>query len=61
MRALKLIGYLIAAVAVLTVLASGGLLIILAGIVIGIILDLVGATLFTAGALKAYMNSGKKK
>lgn len=60
MGALKLVGYLIAAVAVLTVLVSGGLLIILLGIVVGIILDVVGATLFTAGALKAYFDSDKK-
>lgn len=61
MGALKLIGYLIAAVAVLTVLISGGIFIIIAGIVVGLILDVAGTTIFTAAALKAYVESEKKK
>lgn len=59
MGVLKGLGYLIAAVAVLTVLCSAGLFVILAGLAVGIILDVAGATLFTAAALRAYFENKK--
>lgn len=54
MGVLKGIAYLVGAIAVLTALGFAGLFIIVAGLVVGILLDLAGATLFTAAAMKAY-------
>ena len=61
MGVLKLVGYLIVAVAVLTALAMGALFVIVIGIAGGLLLDLAGATIFTASALKMYFNSEKKR
>ena len=61
MGVLKLVGYFVAAVAVLTALAMGAMFVIVIGIVGGLLLDLVGATIFTAYALKNYLNSDKKR
>jgi len=58
---LKAIGYLIAAVAVLTVLAMGGMLIVVIGLVVGAIGSLIGTTVFTAYGLKNYFDSNKKR
>lgn len=60
MRVLQGIGYLVAAVAVLTVLFFGGVFIIGAGILVGLVMSAVGSTVFTAGALKAYFSSEEK-
>lgn len=59
MGVLKGIAYLIGAVAVLTALGLAGLFIIVAGLVVGILLDVTGATLFTAAAMKAYFAKEK--
>ncbi len=61
MGVLKLIGYLIAAVAVLTALFMSALFVIVIGIAGGLLLDLAGATIFTAYALKNYLSSDKKR
>lgn len=61
MGVLKPIGYLIAAVAVLTALFTGVLFVVVIGIAGGLLLDLVGATVLTAYALKNYFNSDKKR
>ena len=61
MGVLRLVGYFVAAVAVLTALAMGAMFVIVIGIVVGLLLDLVGATIFTAYALKNYFNSDKKR
>lgn len=61
MGVLKAIGYLIAAVAVLTALFTGVLFVVVIGIAVGLLLDLVGATIFTAYSLKSYFNSDKKR
>ena len=55
MFALKCIGYLIAAIAVLTVLASGAMLIIGLGILAGVILTVVSSVFFTASRIRAYI------
>ena len=60
MGVLKAIGYLVAAVAVLTALATGVLFVIVIGIAGGLLLDFVGATIFTAYGLKNYFNSNKR-
>lgn len=60
MGVLKAIGYLIAGVAVLTALLTGALAIIVIGIVGGILLDFVGASIFTASALKSYFNDTER-
>lgn len=61
MGVLKLIGYLVAAVAVLTALFMSAMFIVVVGIVGGLLLDLIGATIFTAYALKNYFSSDKKR
>lgn len=61
MEVLKLIGYLIAAVAVLTALVMGGLLIVVIGLVVGALGSLIGTTVFTAFGLKNYFDSAKKR
>ena len=61
MGVLKLVGYFVAAVAVLTALAMGAMFVLVIGIVGGLLLDLVGATIFTAYSLKSYFNSDKKR
>lgn len=60
MGVLKLIGYLVAAVAVLTALAMGALSIIVLGIVGGLLLDFVAAAVFTAYGLRNYFDSNKR-
>lgn len=60
MGVLKLIGYLVAAVAVLTALAMGALSIIVLGIVGGLLLDFVAAVVFTAYGLRNYFDSNKR-
>lgn len=57
MGVLKGICYIVAAIAVLTVIVSGGVFIILAGIAVGLLLDVIGAVLFTATGLRAYFKS----
>ena len=61
MGVLKLIGYLVASVAVLTALFMSAMFIVVVGIVGGLLLDLIGATIFTAYALKNYFSSDKKR
>ncbi len=61
MGVLKLIGYIVAAVAVLTALFMGVLFVVVIGIVGGILLDLIGATIFTAYGLKNYFSSDKER
>ena len=61
MGVLKLIGYLVAAVVVLTALFMSAMFIVVVGIVGGLLLDLIGATIFTAYALKNYFSSDKKR
>lgn len=60
MQVLKGIGYLILAVAVLTVLFFGGAFIIVVGVVIGLVMSAVGSTVFTASSLKAYFSAEDK-
>ena len=60
MQVLKGIGYLILAVAVLTVLFFGGAFILVVGSVIGLVMSVVGSTVFTASSLKAYFSSEAK-
>lgn len=60
MGVLKGIGYLILAVAVLTVLFFGGVFIIGLGILVGLVMSAVGSTVFTASSLKAYFSAGDK-
>ena len=54
MFALKCIGYLVAAIAVLTVLATGAMLIIGTGLLIGVILSVATSVVFTASSIRAY-------
>ena len=54
MEVLKNVGYLVAAIAVLTALVFGGLFIAIISIVIGILLKVILATFFTATAIKVY-------
>ena len=61
MGVLKLVGYLVAAVAVLTALFMGALLVVAVGLVIGMLGSLAGTTIFTAYSLKSYFNSDKKR
>lgn len=61
MGVLKAIGYIVAAVAVLTALFTGVLFVVVIGIAGGILLDLVGATILTAYSLKGYFDSDKKR
>jgi len=58
---LKGIGYLIAAIAVLTVLFSGGILIVAVGMALGILVSLISMTLFTASSLKAFFEEDTPK
>jgi K+-transporting ATPase c subunit len=60
MAVLKGIGYLILAVAVLTVLFFGGAFIIVVGILFGLLMSVVGTTVFTASSLKTYFSSEEK-
>jgi len=60
LKTLKAIGYLIAAVAVLTVLFSGGILIIGLGLLVGFLLSLLGSVLLTASGIKSLMESPEK-
>jgi len=60
LKTLKAIGYLIAAVAVLTVLFSGGILIIGLGLLVGFLLSLLGSVLLTASGIKSLMESPDK-
>jgi hypothetical protein len=60
MGVLKGIGYLILAVAVLTVIFFGGIFIIGVGILFGLVMSAVGTTVFTASSLKAYFSSEAK-
>ena len=55
--ALKGIGYLIAAVAVLTILLSAGAFIVLVGLVVGLLISVVSMTLFTASGLRSYFEA----
>lgn len=57
MGVMKAIGYLLAAVIVVTALCCGGLFIILAGMAVGILLDVVGAVLLTAISMRAYFSN----
>lgn len=59
MGVLKLLGYLVAAVAVLTALAMSALFVLVSGFIIGIAIDVIGGVIFTAYALKNYFNSDK--
>lgn len=61
MGVLKPIGYLIAAVAVLTALLMGAMLVVAVGLVVGMLGSLIGTTIFTAYGLKSYFNSSKKR
>lgn len=60
MGILKGIGYLIAAIAVLTVLFFGGAIVLIIGVVLGLVLNMVGLTVFTATSLKAFFSSEAK-
>ena len=51
---MKIVGYLVAAVALLTALVSGAILIIIIGIAFGLVLNLSAATFFTAGMIKRF-------
>lgn len=55
MKALKIVGYLIAAVAILTALFTSAIAIIIIGIAFGIILNLSAATFFTAGVIRKFI------
>lgn len=61
MGVLKTVGYLVAAVAVLTALFTGVLVVVVIGIAGGILLDLCGATFFTAASMRAYFEGAKKR
>lgn len=54
MGTLKLVGYLVAGVAVLTALFTGVAAIIVVGIAFGLLLNLTTLTVFTASAIKKY-------
>lgn len=56
---LKGIGYLVAAVALLTMLITGFAVIVIAGIVIGLVANATGATLLTAASLRRYFERPK--
>lgn len=56
MGALKNIGYLVAAVALLAALFSGAVVVIIIGTAIGIFLKVVVASFFTATAIKTYFD-----
>lgn len=60
MGVLKGIGYLILAVAVLTVLVFGGAFIVIVGVLFGCVLSLIGSTIFTASSLKSFFESKDK-
>jgi len=57
----KGIGYLIAAIAVLTVLFSGGFLVIAIGFAIGLLLSVTSMIFFTASALRSFFESDPGK
>lgn len=56
MAALKNIGYLVAAVALLAAVFSGAVVVIIIGTAIGIFLKVVVACFFTATAIKTYFD-----
>jgi|TARA_B110000259_G_scaffold187361_1_gene241305 uncharacterized protein (DUF58 family) len=58
---LKGIGYLIAAIAILTVLASGGILFLAVGVAIGLLFSLTSIVLFTASGLRAFFEGDFSK
>jgi len=57
MKVLKVIGYLIAAIMVLTVLVTGGLFIVALAIAGGLILSLITTVIFTASSIRAYFEN----
>ena len=59
MGVLRGIGYVRAAIAVLTVLGTGSLLIIFLGILGGLLFSLITGILFTASAIRAYFEESK--
>ena len=61
MGVLKLIGYFVFAMAVLTALAMGAMFVFALGVIGGILLKFIGATIFTAYALKNYFESDKTR
>jgi hypothetical protein len=58
---LKGIGYLIAAVAVLTVLLSAGALIVAVGLAVGLLVSVVSMVLFTASGLRSFFGKPPAK
>ena len=56
---LKAIGWLLAAVVVVTMILTGGFILIIVGIAIGLFLDILGLIILTAAALKAHFESDK--
>jgi uncharacterized protein (DUF58 family) len=61
MRVLRNVGYIIVAVAVLTALLCGAFLVAFLGVLFGILLKLIVATLFTATAIKSYVEDTNKR
>lgn len=56
---LKCVGFLILAVALLSMLAAGGIFIVFAGIAVGLITSVLTAVLLLAANLKAYFDKPK--
>lgn len=61
MGVLKLVGYIVAAIAVLTALFTGAMFVVVIGIVGGLLLDFIGAVILTAYSLKNYFASDEKR
>lgn len=61
MGVLKLVGYIVAAIAVLTALFTGAMFVVVIGIVGGFLLDFIGAVILTAYSLKSYFASDEKR
>ena len=58
---LKGIGYLIAAIAILTVLFSGGFLFIAVGLAVGLLFSLISVILITASGLRSLFEDTSTK
>jgi len=58
---LKGIGYLIGAIAVLTVLLSGGVLVIAVGFALGLVVSVASMILFTASGLRSFFEDAPAK
>ena len=58
---LKGVGYLIGAIAVLTVLLSGGFLVIAIGFALGLVVSVASMILFTASGLRSFFEADLAK